>query len=52
MILLYDCVIPRLFNELYEIKADVHTEDYEVELVKEPPDGFLHRDFLRRDGCH
>lgn len=38
--ILYDVVIPRLFNELYEIKEEKHTEDYEVELVKEPPDGF------------
>jgi hypothetical protein len=37
--LLYDWVVPRLFNELYEIKSDVHTEEYEVELVKEPPEG-------------
>ena len=37
--LLYDWVIPRLFQELYVIKADEHTEDYEVELVKEPPEG-------------
>lgn len=37
--LLYDWVIPRLFQGLYEIKADEHTEDYEVELVKEPPEG-------------
>lgn len=38
--LLYDVVIPRLFNELYEIEEETQTEDYEVELVKEPPEGF------------
>jgi type III restriction enzyme len=37
--LLYDLVIPRLFNELYEIKTDERKEEYEVELVKEPLDG-------------
>jgi len=37
--LLYDWIIPRLFNELYEIKTDKQTEEYEVELVKDPPDG-------------
>lgn len=37
--LLYDLIIPRLFNELYEIKADEKKEEYEVELVKEPLDG-------------
>lgn len=38
--LLYDVVIPRLFNQLYEIEEETQTEDYEVELVKEPPEGF------------
>lgn len=37
--LLYDWIIPRLFNELYEIKEDKKTEEYEVELVKEPLEG-------------
>jgi hypothetical protein len=37
--LLYDWVIPHLFNELYVIKEDTQSEDYEVELVKEPLEG-------------
>ena len=37
--LLYDWIIPRLFRELFEIKEDTQTEEYEVELVKEPLDG-------------
>jgi type III restriction enzyme len=37
--LLYDWIIPHLFNELFEIKEDKQTEDYEVELVKEPLEG-------------
>ena len=37
--LLYDWIIPRLFRELFEITEDTQTEDYEVELVKEPLDG-------------
>lgn len=38
--LLYDWVIPHLFNELYEITQLDKTEEYEVELVKVPEDGF------------
>ena len=38
--LLYDWIIPRLFNELYEITKHEKTEEYEVELVKIPEDGF------------
>jgi len=38
--LLYDWIIPRLFNELYEITKHEKTEEYEVELVKVPEDGF------------
>lgn len=37
--LLYDHVIPNLFKELYEI-TEQQTEEYEVELVKEPLEGF------------
>ena len=37
--LLYDLIIPRLFNELFEIKSHEQKEDYEVELVKEPLEG-------------
>lgn len=39
--LLYDWVIPRLFNELYDIEAEeVPPEEYEVELVKLSKDGY------------
>ena len=38
--LLYDWIIPRLFNELYEITGHEKTEEYEVELVKIPEEGF------------
>ncbi|MBV5323607.1 type III restriction endonuclease, partial [bacterium] len=38
--LLYDHVIPNLFKELYEITEKQQTEEYEVELVKEPLEGF------------
>lgn len=38
--LLYDCVIPNLFNELYEIREFEDTEDYELDLVKVPDAGF------------
>lgn len=38
--LLYDCVIPNLFDELYEIREFEDTEEYEVDLVKIPSAGF------------
>ena len=38
--LLYDVVIPRLFDLLYELKCDVETDEYEIELVKTPVNGF------------
>ncbi len=38
--LLYDWVIPHLFNELYDITRHDQTEEYEVELVKEPVSGY------------
>lgn len=37
--LLYDIVIPRLFELRYTISAHEQTEDYEVDLVKAPPEG-------------
>ena len=37
--LLYDWVIPRLFNALYDLKADESHEPEEIELVKEPKEG-------------
>lgn len=38
--LLYDHVIPRLFDVLYEIRAFTDAEDYEIPLVKVPADGY------------
>ncbi|MCB8939245.1 MAG: DEAD/DEAH box helicase family protein [Ardenticatenaceae bacterium] len=38
--LLYDLVIPRLFAELYEVQEYTRDEDFEVELIKQPKDGF------------
>lgn len=38
--LLYDCVIPNLFNELYEIDEFEKKEEYKVDLVKIPDAGF------------
>ena len=38
--LLYDWIIPRLFNALYDLKEFEHHESEEIELVKEPETGF------------
>ena len=38
--LLYDWIIPRLFNALYELKEFEHPESEEIELIKEPADGY------------
>ena len=38
--LLYDWIIPRLFNALYDLKEYEHHEPEEIELVKEPEDGY------------
>lgn len=35
--ILYDHVIPRLFNIMYEMESEQTEEEYEVALVKEPP---------------
>lgn len=37
--LLYDWIIPHLFNALYNLKEFEHHEPEEIELVKEPEDG-------------
>jgi type III restriction enzyme len=37
--LLYDWIIPRLFNELYELEAFEKLDEVEIELVKEPKEG-------------
>jgi type III restriction enzyme len=38
--LLYDVLIPRLFNELYELNPLETTEEHEVELIKIPDSGY------------
>lgn len=38
--LLYDWIIPRLFHALYEITPEESTEEYEVELIKAPSQGY------------
>lgn len=38
--LLYDWIIPHLFKALYDIEPSVKHEEYEVELVKTPDEGF------------
>ena len=38
--LLYDWIIPHLFNALYDLKEFVHHEPEEIELVKKPADGY------------
>lgn len=37
--LLYDIIIPRLFNELYSLTPVEEVIEHEVELIKEPPPG-------------
>jgi hypothetical protein len=41
--LLYDWIIPRLFNELYELEAFEKLDEVEIELVKEPKEGDCYR---------
>ncbi len=38
--LLYDWVIPRLFDGLYETSSTETKEEFEVDLIKEPEDGY------------
>ena len=38
--LLYDWIIPRLFNALYDLKEYEHHEPEEIELVKAPEEGY------------
>ncbi len=38
--LLYDWIIPRLFNALYDLNEYEHHEPEEIELVKAPEDGY------------
>ena len=37
--ILYDCIIPRLFKELYDLEESEDHEPEEIELVREPKDG-------------
>ena len=41
--ILYDIIIPKLFNYFYEIEDKIITEEEEVELVKPPAGGFYPR---------
>ena len=38
--LLYDEIIPRLFRQLYDLDESQQTEEHEVELIKQPPQGY------------
>jgi hypothetical protein len=38
--LLYDEIIPRLFNLLYDLDETKQTEEHEIELIKLPPRGY------------
>ncbi len=38
--ILYDWIIPRLFRAFYDIESEEQLEEYPVELVKVPADGF------------
>lgn len=38
--LLYDWIIPRLFNALYDLKEFEHHQSEDIELVKTPKDGY------------
>jgi len=48
--LLYDEVIPRLFHEMYNISTVESTEEYDIELVNEPENGFYEVLRRRRQG--
>ena len=41
--LLYEWIIPKLFNELFELEAFEKLEEVEIELIKEPKDGDCYR---------
>src|SRR5579859_756607 len=38
--LLYDEIIPRLFQQLYDLDESQQTEEHEVDLIKLPPNGY------------
>ncbi len=38
--ILYDYIIPRLFESLYELKPYESKEEYQIDLVKEPKEGY------------
>lgn len=37
--LLYDVIIPRIFNTLFEVKSEIKTEDRKLILLREPKEG-------------
>lgn len=41
--LVYDWIVPKLFNELYELEAFEKLDEVEIELIKEPKDGDCYR---------
>ena len=43
--MLYDVIIPKLFNELFELKEYIDTTEEELELVKDPPNGREYYEF-------
>lgn len=47
--ILYDWVIPKLFEELYTIKEYTQEEPIEIELIKEPKDGDCYRIKARKE---
>ena len=47
--IVYDWIIPKLFNSVYEIKEFENKEDIEVELIKEPKDGDCYRITAKKD---
>lgn len=38
--LLYDCIVPKLFNEIYYLESYDKLESKEIDLVKEPEEGY------------
>lgn len=46
---LYDYVIPAIFNALYEIKTEKKTEEEEVTILREPPNAGFY-EFTGKDG--
>jgi hypothetical protein len=47
--LLYDWIIPKLFNELYELEAFEKIDEVEIELIKEPVENNFYRIKAKKD---